>query len=35
VTGAIVGGRSAEQVEKIIGAMEFRLSEEDIREIED
>ena len=30
VTGAIVGGRNAAQVEGIIGAGEFRLSEEEI-----
>jgi aryl-alcohol dehydrogenase-like predicted oxidoreductase len=34
VTGAIVGGRSGEQVSGIIGAGEFRLSEDEIREIE-
>jgi aryl-alcohol dehydrogenase-like predicted oxidoreductase len=34
VTGAIVGGRSAEQVDGIIGAGEFRLSEDEIAEIE-
>ena len=33
VTGAIVGMRSAEQVEGVIGAMEFRLSEAEIQEI--
>lgn len=33
VTGAIVGGRSARQVEGVIGAMEFRLSEEELAEI--
>jgi aryl-alcohol dehydrogenase-like predicted oxidoreductase len=35
VTGAIVGMRSAEQVEGVIGAMEFRLSEAEIQEIAD
>ena len=34
VTGAIVGGRNAAQVEGIIGAGEFRLSEEEISSIE-
>lgn len=34
VTAAIVGGRSAEQVAGTVGAAEFRLSEEEIREIE-
>ncbi|MEO6725482.1 MAG: aldo/keto reductase [Blastocatellia bacterium] len=34
VTGAIVGVRNAEQVAGIIGAMEFRLSEEEVAEIE-
>ena len=34
VTGAIVGVRNAEQVSGVIGAMEFRLSEEEIAEIE-
>lgn len=34
VTGAIVGGRRPEQVDGIIGAAEFRLSEEEIQEIE-
>src|SRR5579862_1178951 len=33
VTAAIVGMRSAEQAEEILGAMEFRLTEEEIREI--
>lgn len=33
VTAAIVGMRSADQVEGIIGAMEFRLSEAEIQEI--
>ena len=33
VTAAIVGMRSAEQVEGVIGAMEFRLSEGEIQEI--
>jgi aryl-alcohol dehydrogenase-like predicted oxidoreductase len=35
VTGAIVGGRNAGQVEGIIGAMEFRLSADEIAEIEE
>ncbi len=34
VTGAIVGVRNAEQVSGIIGGMEFRLSEEEIAELE-
>jgi aryl-alcohol dehydrogenase-like predicted oxidoreductase len=34
VTGAIVGGRNARQVEGIIGAGDFRLNEPEIREIE-
>ncbi len=34
ITGAIVGVRNAEQVADIIGAMEFRLSEEEVAEIE-
>lgn len=34
VTGAIVGIRSAEQVAGVIGAMEFRLSKDEIDEIE-
>jgi aryl-alcohol dehydrogenase-like predicted oxidoreductase len=34
VTGAIVGGRRPEQVEEIIGAADFRLSEEELDEIE-
>jgi aryl-alcohol dehydrogenase-like predicted oxidoreductase len=34
VTGAIVGIRSAEQVAGVIGAMEFRLSQDEIDEIE-
>ena len=34
VTGAIVGGRNAKQVEGIIGAAEFRLSPAEIAEIE-
>jgi aryl-alcohol dehydrogenase-like predicted oxidoreductase len=33
VTGAIVGGRSAEQVDGVIGAMDFRLSEDELAEI--
>ena len=35
VTGAIVGARSAEQVEGFIGAGDFRLSPEEVKEIED
>jgi aryl-alcohol dehydrogenase-like predicted oxidoreductase len=35
VTGAIVGGRGPEQVEGIIGAGTFRLSEEEIAEIDE
>lgn len=35
VTGAIVGARSAKQVEGILGAMDFRLSDEEIRELEE
>jgi aryl-alcohol dehydrogenase-like predicted oxidoreductase len=34
VTAAIVGARSAEQVDGFVGAMEFRLSESEIAEIE-
>jgi aryl-alcohol dehydrogenase-like predicted oxidoreductase len=34
VTGAIVGGRNAKQVDGIIGAADFRLSEQEIDEIE-
>ena len=34
VTGAIVGGRSASQVDGVIGAMDFRLSEPELAEIE-
>ena len=34
VTGAIVGMRSAKQVDGVIGAAEFRLSPEEIAEIE-
>jgi aryl-alcohol dehydrogenase-like predicted oxidoreductase len=34
VTAAIVGMRSAAQVEGVIGAMEFRLSLEEVAEIE-
>jgi aryl-alcohol dehydrogenase-like predicted oxidoreductase len=34
VTGAIVGARSAAQVDGIIGAMDFRLSEDEYQEIE-
>jgi aryl-alcohol dehydrogenase-like predicted oxidoreductase len=35
VTAAIVGMRSAAQVEGVIGAMEFRLSADEVEEIED
>jgi len=34
VTGAIVGGRRPEQVDEIIGAAEFRLSESELEQIE-
>jgi aryl-alcohol dehydrogenase-like predicted oxidoreductase len=34
ITGAIAGARSAGQVEGIIGAMDFRLSEDELAEIE-
>jgi aryl-alcohol dehydrogenase-like predicted oxidoreductase len=34
VTGAIVGIRSAEQVAGVIGAMEFRLNQDEVNEIE-
>ncbi len=34
VTGAIVGGRSARQVDGVVGAMAFRLSEPELAEIE-
>jgi len=34
VTAAIVGGRSAEQVEGVIAAADFRLSEDEVAEIE-
>lgn len=34
VTAAIVGGRSAKQVDGTVGAVELRLSEDDLREIE-
>jgi aryl-alcohol dehydrogenase-like predicted oxidoreductase len=33
VTGAIVGGRNAKQVEGIIGAAQFRLSEDELHQI--
>jgi aryl-alcohol dehydrogenase-like predicted oxidoreductase len=33
VTGAIVGGRSAQQVEGVIGAMDLRLNEDELAEI--
>jgi aryl-alcohol dehydrogenase-like predicted oxidoreductase len=35
VTGAIVGMRSAKQVEGVIGAGDFRLSPEEVAEIEE
>lgn len=35
VTGAIVGGRNARQVEGVMGAAELRLSEEDLAEIDE
>jgi aryl-alcohol dehydrogenase-like predicted oxidoreductase len=35
VTGAIVGGRNARQVEGTVGAAEFRLTPEEIRQIEE
>jgi aryl-alcohol dehydrogenase-like predicted oxidoreductase len=35
VTGAIVGARNAKQVEEMMGAPDFRLSEVEIREVED
>ncbi len=35
VTAAIVGMRSAKQVDGVVGAMEFRLSAEELREIDD
>jgi len=34
VTGAIVGARSAQQVEGIIGALDFRLTAAEITEVE-
>ena len=34
VTGAIVGGRSANQVEGVVGAMDFRLTAAEIAEVE-
>ncbi|HTV03122.1 MAG TPA: aldo/keto reductase [Luteitalea sp.] len=34
VTGAIVGGRSASQVDGVVGAMDFRLSEPELAQIE-
>jgi aryl-alcohol dehydrogenase-like predicted oxidoreductase len=34
VTAAIVGGRNAKQVEGIIGAVQFRLSEDELRQID-
>ena len=35
VTGAIVGARNAKQVEEMMGAPDFRLSEVEIMEIEE
>jgi aryl-alcohol dehydrogenase-like predicted oxidoreductase len=35
VTGAIVGGRRPSQVDGFIGAMEFRLNQEEIVEIDE
>jgi aryl-alcohol dehydrogenase-like predicted oxidoreductase len=34
VTGAIVGGRSPEQVDGVIGAVSFRLTDAEVAEIE-
>jgi len=34
ITGAIVGMRSAAQAREVLGALEFRLSTEEIAEIE-
>jgi aryl-alcohol dehydrogenase-like predicted oxidoreductase len=34
VTGAIVGGRNPKQVERIIGAGDFRLNQQELQEIE-
>jgi aryl-alcohol dehydrogenase-like predicted oxidoreductase len=34
VTGAIVGARRPEQVDGFIGALDFRLSKEEVEEIE-
>lgn len=34
VAGAIVGARSARQVEGVVGAGDFRLTEEEVREVE-
>jgi aryl-alcohol dehydrogenase-like predicted oxidoreductase len=34
VTAAIVGMRSAQQAEGVVGAMEFRLTKEEIAEID-
>jgi aryl-alcohol dehydrogenase-like predicted oxidoreductase len=34
VTAAIVGGRSASQVDGVVGAADFRLSTEELAEIE-
>jgi aryl-alcohol dehydrogenase-like predicted oxidoreductase len=34
VTGAIVGARNAKQVDGIIGAMDFRLTPQEIAEVE-
>ncbi len=35
VTGAIVGIRSAEQIKGVVGAMDFRLSQDEVKEIEE
>jgi aryl-alcohol dehydrogenase-like predicted oxidoreductase len=35
VTAAIVGMRSPKQVDGVIGALEFRLSHEEVKQIED
>jgi aryl-alcohol dehydrogenase-like predicted oxidoreductase len=35
VTGAIVGARNAKQVEEMMGAPDFRLSEVEIMEVEE
>jgi aryl-alcohol dehydrogenase-like predicted oxidoreductase len=35
ITGTIVGARNPNQVDGVIGAMEYRLKEEDLKKIED